>query len=132
MLPKICYQLLVCLLLALTCASAQSADQLLGDCEKGVPQGDRPTAKDLSCLAFLKGFVSGIHIIQLAYTAPVQGAPITPFSIVCLPKEGVSPEQARRIVVKYLRDHPEELHVHEEIAVLVAFMTAFPGCKQQP
>jgi hypothetical protein len=121
------------LLLACTCVSGQTAEELLSNCEKGVPQGTQPTAKDLSCVAFLKGFVSGLHAAQLVYTGSVNGqAPMARVNVVCLPKEGISPEETRRIVVKYMQDYPEELHQHEDIAVLVALMKAFPACKQQP
>lgn len=47
----------------------------------------------------------------------------------CLPETGISNGQAVRIVVKYLKDHPAELHNEETLLTILAFTTAYP-CKK--
>jgi hypothetical protein len=46
----------------------------------------------------------------------------------CAP-EGVSIKQDLRVVVKYLEDHPEKLHLHAAQLVMEALAKAFP-CKK--
>jgi hypothetical protein len=46
----------------------------------------------------------------------------------CLPKEGLLGSQGVRIVVKWLREHPETLHQQRKVLVMLAFESAFP-CK---
>jgi len=121
----------VLMFFACSCAWSQSGEELLRNCEKGVAQGTNPTVQDVVCVTYLKGFIAGLTVTQLAYNAPFNGAaPLASMSFVCLPKEGISSEQARRIVVKYLHDHPEELHENQQLLILTALVTAFPPCKQ--
>lgn len=47
----------------------------------------------------------------------------------CFPKSSVTREQAVRVVVKYLNNHPEQLHLSASSLVMVSFEEAFP-CKQ--
>ena len=42
------------------------------------------------------------------------------------PPDGTTNGQAVRIVVKYLRDHPEELHKHDSVLAFTALKAAFP------
>ena len=49
-------------------------------------------------------------------------------ALFCTPESGVSNDQAARIVVKYLKEHPEKLHEKESLLAIEAFMEAFP-CK---
>ena len=46
----------------------------------------------------------------------------------CLPKEGLLGSQGVRVVVKWLREHPETLHQERKVLVMRAFEGAFP-CK---
>jgi hypothetical protein len=127
MLLKLC---LLFMLPACFCAWSQTGEDLLRDCEKGVPQGTNATLQDTSCVYYLKGFVAGLDATQVVYTAPLNGAAaLAEMKVICLPKGGISPEQARRIVVKYLHDHPEQLHQNEALVIWVALAIAFPPCK---
>ena len=47
---------------------------------------------------------------------------------VCVPSEGIDIGQATRIVVKWLREHPQELHKPAGALVLAALQPVFP-CK---
>lgn len=46
--------------------------------------------------------------------------------VVCLPQKGISIDQAIRIVVKYLKNHPEDLHYPARTCVYLAISKAFP------
>ena len=47
-------------------------------------------------------------------------------ALFCVPKDGINNGQATRIVVKYLRDHPEDLHKPNIILATAAFRDAYP------
>jgi len=122
------FHLLIAVLsIACSCARGQSAERraedLLNDCTKG------PSAEGVACLAYLNGFVNGIAAVQSLYTSPAGAQPLASVKIVCLPSDGISGEQARRIVVKYMEDHPEQLHMREMAIVVAALATAFPPCR---
>jgi hypothetical protein len=72
---------------------------------------------DLLCIAYVHGFLDGIvsgHGIG-------KNAP----TLYCPPEEGVSVDQGRLIVEKYLREHPEQLHEQAGIQVTSAMIEAF-------
>ena len=66
------------------------------------------------CLGFILGAVDG-HVWGRAERE----------SVYCVPPD-VTAAQAREMVVKALRDHPEKLHVPAAILVIDAFERAFP------
>jgi hypothetical protein len=73
------------------------------------------------CHTWIYGFVRGMQISQITATA-VNLKPVT-----CFPRS-ITGEQAQLIIMKYLRDHPEDLH-HEAAAISgAALIRAFP-CK---
>jgi len=98
------------------------AEDLLPSCSaNGVSQAADGSIVDPSygCRWYLRGFLDGL------------GA--EPGSIrirtVCLPEEGFSIDQIRRVVVKWLQDHPEKLNLYVAQAVRTALQEAFP-CKK--
>lgn len=46
----------------------------------------------------------------------------------CLPTEGIQIIEAMRVVVKYLSDHPQQLHLNGMTVTVMALQEAFP-CK---
>jgi hypothetical protein len=66
------------------------------------------------------GFFSGI-LDANALAESVLGKPLF-----CLPKIGISVDQAQKIYLKYAKDHPEELHQSARATVAVVLMQAFP------
>jgi hypothetical protein len=52
-------------------------------------------------------------------------------SLFC-PPDGVTYGQSKRIVLKYLNDHPEELHLPSTFLVSEAFRGAFPCAVKKP
>jgi hypothetical protein len=89
--------------------------ELLRDCE---------TTKNVSSTMWCYGYLNGILDMQ----SLTEGNPYLP--TLCTPPE-VTMEQARRVVVKYLQNHPEKLHYGEHALTYIALIEAFP-CKAQP
>lgn len=67
------------------------------------------------CQWYLKGFLDGYGAV--------------PGSQFCLPENGFSVDQIRRVVVKWLQTHPQQLHIHSTEAVMTALSQAFPCSK---
>ena len=89
----------------------QRGDQLLWQC-------DGKAVEQLLCVRYLEGFMDAFAL--QARIVPKE------FRMVCLPQSGISNDQARRIVVKWLSDHPKELNESARSSVLLAFFDAFP------
>ena len=70
-----------------------------------------------SCL----GLMYGILVMKTFYVTNTQKGRI----LFCAP-DGVISGQAARIVIKYLRDHPEELHQPDYALTIAALHAAFP------
>jgi Rap1a immunity proteins len=74
--------------------------------------------QDLACLSYVRGFVDGMFMGG-AVAAQFAGQ-------YCPPKDGIDAIQARLIIEKYLRDHPENLHIEVGLLAGTALMAAFP------
>jgi hypothetical protein len=103
-------------------ASNKTGNDLLPSCSLAV---DAMDGKNLStaqlmdsanCLAYLSGFIDGYVL------GAVGGSPIA-----CFPEDGTV-GQVARIVVKWMKDHPEKLNEAAPVCVLTALYNAFP-CK---
>ncbi|MFC1816365.1 Rap1a/Tai family immunity protein [Thermodesulfobacteriota bacterium] len=68
------------------------------------------------CAGLVQGITDSYRIYRLSKTIPSS----------CLPGKVINKSQATRIVVKYLREHPERLHLHESNLVIDALSEAFP------
>lgn len=69
-----------------------------------------------NCLGMMQG-VTGLNII---YEVMLEKE-----ALFCMPKTGIQNGQAARIVVKYLKNHPEKLHQKEIFLIVAAFQEAF-------
>lgn len=69
------------------------------------------------CLGFVEGFMSAVGVAQ------VLNPKAMPF---CQPKKGISLDQARRIFLKYIAGHPEDMHVTAQTILTVALREVFP------
>ena len=47
-------------------------------------------------------------------------------ALFCTPEQNIKNGQAARIVLKYLKEHPEKLHENDSVLAIEAFMEAFP------
>ena len=117
------------ILCAATYSRAQDGNQLLEQCNFAINFVDAPSAvtsqqgeAGMYCLGFVRGILDTVALWQTAdalYKNRVSpGRP-------CLP-EGISTVQGVRIVVKYLKDHPEKLHYENTLLVMTALKGAFP------
>ena len=75
-------------------------------------------------MMFCIGFLQGITNLNLVYQNVLKSN-----AQFCLPEDGIENGQAARIVVKFLRNYPEELHKHELALSILALKEAFP-CKK--
>ena len=117
--------------LALGAATTQSvpADRtgtaFLRKCNPVVREADgedvsaEEAVQGLLCMSYLSGFLDGHELAASTFESQYK-------RVVCPPKGGVVGEQAARIVVKYLREHPETLHATDRVSVFIAFSRAFP------
>ena len=79
-------------------------------------QSDRDLLKYGVCL----GFVRGLHM-----THEIYGAISENYKVFCLP-ENVSTTQLAKIILKYLENHPENLHLEAASTAFVALKKVFP------
>jgi hypothetical protein len=88
--------------------------------------GEGPDSSLSGEMMFCAGFMQGITNMNLLYQEVLKSD-----AQFCLPEWGISNSYAARIVVKHLRDYPEELHRNEFVLAIWALNVAFP-CKKGP
>ncbi len=130
--PGAATRVLVCLAVTLWTlpAQAMTAEELEAACRKVDVITASRSASDLAhlefaetyataqrCLGFVDGFMSAAAVAQVINR---KGMPF------CQPKEGISIDQARRIFLKYIAAHPEDLHWTAQTILAVALSEAFP------
>ena len=73
-----------------------------------------------SCKTWIAGFMAGAVYSQslLSYTNREP--------IICFPEPGIVPAQAELIIEKYMRDHPEQMHLDAPALAINALWKAFP------
>jgi len=95
-------------------------NRLLEKCDAG-PSEDK---------GFCGGYVAAAMDAQVTLANSLQAAneghKLT--KMYCLPKGGIELGQAVRVTVKWLRDHPEKLHLSGDVLVIMALTDGFP-CK---
>jgi hypothetical protein len=80
-------------------------------------QAKPDTAREISCIAYVHGFLDGVafgHRMGKNYP-----------TLYCPPKDGISVVQGRLIIEKYLKNHPEKLHTEAGSLVFDALIEAF-------
>lgn len=45
---------------------------------------------------------------------------------ICFPKDGISAGQSMRIILKYLKENPAQLHQKDTVLAVIAFKKAYP------
>jgi Rap1a immunity proteins len=105
-------------------ASAQRLGQdILWDCSDVPPNATvEQLAVFVRCMAYLEG-ANDMLTMVMAFTAPGR---------YCPPARGMSNDQIRRIVQKWIRDHPEEMSESARGVVFTALMKTFPCSRQKP
>jgi hypothetical protein len=86
--------------------------------EDGDDRGDWKKTRDIwSCYAFVDGVLDTVEMIALASGGR------NPY---CFSGDRIQKRQIARVIVKYLRDHPQDLHIKAASLTLVAMTEAFP------
>jgi hypothetical protein len=128
--------LLVCLLTPKaysqqSASYAKDGNDLLARCQvlidladhKRTPSSDPARViAEASNLSWCAGFMQGITNTNLLYESYLKSTN----PLFCLPASGITNGQAARVVVKYLQDHPENLHREPMTVAAAALMNAFP------
>jgi hypothetical protein len=97
-------------------SSTERTDQLLWECEGKQPR-EMPEAGLISCSRYIDGILDMQAVMMgLGGASP----------LFCLPKSGVSVDEAMKIFIKWANEHPEELHKTARVSVVVALNAAFP------
>ena len=78
-----------------------------------------PTSPQEFPIGWCTGYVEAISHMLIAYKASLG-------HIVCIPSGVMSNKQFARITVRYLTEHPEELHEIDLLLILRALQQAFP------
>jgi hypothetical protein len=109
-----------------TKAQELSSIELLRHCNAAVRQADAGnlTADEqlqgFGCFKYLAGFLDG-YVLAASMSEKGFGRTLCP-----PPTTGIESEQAARIVAKWLKENPEQLHQSARISVLIALGRAFP------
>ena len=69
------------------------------------------------CLGFVEATTNLMYFYQLTDRKS---------ALFCTPEGGISNGQAARILVKYLREHPQDLHQPKAVLAAAAFRDAYP------
>ena len=119
--------ILIVLMLLLPAWCHADGNELLKRCDLLVSYMDseKPDVSLSGEMMFCAGFMQGITNMNLLYQQVLKSD-----AQFCLPELGISNGQAARIVVKHLRDYPEELHRNEFVLAIWALNVAFP-CKKE-
>jgi hypothetical protein len=102
---------------------------LLTNCSLAVRvfDGEKLSSVDATEGTFCVDYISGIHDTDFMVQMLEEHEKITLMKHAC-PPSNASTAQAVRIVVKYLHDNPERLHMPASVLVTDAIRSAFP-CK---
>jgi hypothetical protein len=105
-------------------ASGHDGNRLLDKCNRvirAVDDGVAPSATSEGIEAgHCIGLIKGIIKLNMVYQAKDRDS-----ALFCPPSK-ISSGQAVRIVVKYMRDNPSELHNEESLVAIAAFIDAYP------
>ena len=128
-----CFEATIVFFLLMATTYAWAADQkfnsgikLLNACEvyEKASATNFKELHDAFDVGYCMGIVAGISSTQIIYS---EYLPKDFKEKVCWP-DGTSNAQNIRVVMKYLRDHPAELHLPDSLLIIRAFREAY-GCK---
>lgn len=116
-----------CLIVLLsTSASAQDGSELLRWCEDAITNDQQIAAARSLANWFHAGLCMGMMQGITKMNSVYQHMEV---SLICLPGGSIKNEQAARVVIRYLREHPEKLHISGTELAIIALKDAFP-CKR--
>lgn len=108
-----------CVALSATCAEAgySRTEQLFWHCTGRFEKN--PEFGMILCAGYIDGMLE-MHSVAVG----LAGA--KPFF--CVPKDGISIDQAKRVFIKWVERNPNQMHESARVSVVVALAEAFP-CK---
>lgn len=117
-----------------------SGTALLSACKKDMARLEGATlsnfdkARGLMCAAYIKGFIEGHEttaflLATRQYGEKVARSKADTFRLFCYP-QAAAVQQLTQVVIRYLEQHPEKLHLHPVHTVTDALTEAFP-CQLQ-
>jgi len=118
--------ILIVLMLLIPAWCYADGNELLKRCSLLVEYTDSESP-DISLsgeMMFCAGFMQGITNMNLLYQQALKSD-----AQFCLPEWGISNSHAARLVMKHLRDYPEELHRNDFVLAIWALRVAYP-CKK--
>jgi hypothetical protein len=105
-------------------ATALDGNGLLSSCQTTIKysEGDRNISSfDVGqCTGMVDGVEGAIFVLNDSVSSTMK---------TCYPAAGTTNIQKARIVVKYLQEHPDQLHLPASMLTVIAYMGAFP-CKK--
>lgn len=103
---------------------ALDGNGLLSSCQTTIKYSDGD--KNISpfdvgqCTGIVEGVEGTILVLNESVTSNMK---------TCSPADGTTNIQKARVVVKYLQEHPDQLHLPASMLTVIAYMGAFP-CKK--
>lgn len=131
---KSVHLLAVAVLLSLPLPVRADGNEFLSKCSRVVASLDQSVPSDTVdsvaelgyqngyCIGFAQGFTGALYTYGVLAGDKVH--------LVCLPSKSIKNGQALRVIVAYMKAHPEKLHLEEIILATFAFREAFP-CGQR-
>jgi Rap1a immunity proteins len=92
-----------------------SAKRLYGICQHHDPD----STEHIVCVSYVRGLIEG-----MLFGSVTAGTTVG----YCPPENGISLEEGRRVIEKYMHDNPRHLHEKASVIAGTALLSAFP-CK---
>jgi hypothetical protein len=99
---------------------ARTAGEFVNDCKEITPMQGREEPTLILMNGFCLGYLSGLMVLNQLFRDMGRGKPFF-----CAP-DWMSPGQARLVFLKYMEEHPENLHQDAGSMVMVSLMATFP------
>jgi hypothetical protein len=99
-------------------AELRRAEELVWGCSGQTTNPALANMEIASCVGYVGGWLDSLALLQ--------GGGALKAPIVCLPPNGISNEQAIRIFVKWVNDHPRDMSEPARLVFLLSIRDAFP------
>jgi len=110
--------------LASSSAMALDGNGLLSTCQTAIRFADGEKNVSVGDIGMCSGILEGVE-----GTIFIMNDFVTPKMKTCYPTGGTTNIQKARIAVKYMQEHPDQLHLPAPALALISYMGAFP-CKK--
>ena len=126
---KLSVVLFLSVAISVTAQTPHDGNHLLKECRQmirgleGESQNSFQRMESATCLGYIAGFLD-------AHEWVISVRQVQPFY--CLPENGIEEGQAARIIVKWMTDHPNKLHLYDAEIMLRTLGDAFPCKNEEP